>query len=265
MDALASACCPASLGIDHLAHDIDHGEWLDVEATTANEFMAALALALCHPDSYLLRRVAQHGDGNAWVPTTDRPSAVDALLSGLVPVAPTDSFAPQFPLRVHGEIKASQVRASLLSDLLPVPAEPIPTEALVAFRRRHGDLLPQLRRHVEARIDEILSIDDPVMQQRLYDRIVDEFGQRLTQAAAYLRETGVRKVKKSTMLRILKAVPLLSNPVGALQDIADSMISNPEFETQPLAYLAFASHELRLLTTYEIDPWTGMPLVQAMA
>lgn len=240
-------------------------EWVAVEQTTANEFMAALTLALCQEAA----RGNEHADRGfglpgTWVPTTDRLEAVRAILAGLEPSKPSDGDR-RVNLRVRGEMAAAEVRSELLSDLLPAPAEPLPIDQVLAFRRKHGSLLPDLRRHLESRIDEALAIDDEVLRFRLLDRVRDELEDQIAEAEAHLRELPLKAVSRSSLLKILKFIPGLKDPIENLQDLAGSARSNPNFSVEPLAYLAFARTTFAPAPRFKPSPTEGIPLVEAVS
>jgi hypothetical protein len=238
-------------------------EWISVEATTAAEFMAALALALCEAAGNGGWRSVDQSRSETWVPTTDTPPAMRALLAGLDPVSnPLDS--EQLHLRVRGELQVAEIRTHLLTSLLPVPATAVPVEKLVKFRRVHARQLPKFRRYLESKIDESLMISDPVLQSRFIDRIGDELQQRSEEAEAYMRELGLRRISRSSMLRVLKFIPVLSGSIQTAQDLAENLRTSQNFEAQPLAYLAFAYATFAPVQNYKIDPTTGVPLIEAI-
>jgi hypothetical protein len=68
----------------------------------------------------------------------------------------------------------------------------------------------------------------------------DELEYQISEAEAYLRELPLKSVSRSSLLKVLKFVPLLKDPIEAGQDALESLRTNPDFETEPLAYLAFA-------------------------
>lgn len=240
-------------------------EWVAVERTTANEFMAALTLALCQEAS----RVDENWNGwpigpGTWVPTTDAVEAVQVILSGLEPSVPFDGTR-QMNLRVRGEFAAAEIRTELLDGLLPVPTEPVAVDQLVAFRKRHGGLLPDLRRHLESKIDEALAIDDEVLRFRLLDRIRDELEDQVAEAETYLRELPLKAVSRSSLLKILKFIPLLKDPIEAGQDFAEGSRTNPGFESQPLAYLAFARTTFAPARRFRPNLTDGLSLIEAVS
>lgn len=219
--------------------------WLEVEATTAAEFMASLALGLCHPDSDLCHREDRRF---TWVPATGESSAVRGLLAGLVPETDASGTDRDLRLRVQGELRACELRTILLEKALPVPGAPPTLEQLERFRRRHGAGLPSMRRHMESLIDEMS--DEDVRRFRQVDRFTEEIENLVGEAERYLSEAGLRKIRRTPLLRMLKFAPGLSAPVGATLETAASLETAGDFTREPLAYLAFARVELRLDARY---------------
>jgi hypothetical protein len=121
-----------------------------------------------------------------------------------------------------------------------VPVEPLSSSQILAFRRKHGSLIPDLRRHLESKIDEALEIENEVLRFRMLDRIRDELDDRIVEAEIYLRELPTRAVARSSILKFLKFIPGLKDPIEVGQDLAQNAMTNPDFESEPLAYLAFA-------------------------
>lgn len=242
-----------------LAREVSGG-WAAVESTTAAEFMAALALAFCQASG---RRRPGFG-AESWVPATDRTEAFAVLMSGLEP-SPRDREGQRVRLRIKGEISAVEVRTELLENLLPVPTTPLTAAQLSEFRRRHGDRLPALRRYLETKVDEALAIDDEILRFRMLDRIGEEVEERVVEAEAYLEEAGLRRISRSSFVRAFKFVPFLKDPIESAQDLAENMMTKPDFESEPLAYLAFARAAFVPTRLYRPQPARGVPLTEAMS
>jgi hypothetical protein len=224
--------------------------WLAVEERTAAEFMASLALDLCHPDSTLSR--PSFGRPETWVPATGDERAFGALLAGLDGDGGAGDRA--FSLRVGGELRVSDLRATVLERALPVPVEPPAPEQMETFRRRRGDRLPAVRRHIEDLIDSKLVLGDEVLVFRAVDRLAEEIEELVNEAEEYLKDAGLRRLHRSPLIRILKSVPLLSDPVTAAQETAQSLETSAHVEDHPLAYFAFARAELQLDPHYDGAP-----------
>jgi hypothetical protein len=254
------------LGLAAPARSTYSSDWISVEAATAEEFMAALALSLCETAGAAGWRSSDRNAHETWVPTTNTPEAINALLAGLEPVPQGLSNADRIRMRVKGELRAAEVRTHLMEQLLPVPDQVVPVHELVDFRRRHGNLLPVLRRYIESKIDESMAIEDPVLRFRFMDRIEDELLQRSEEAEAYLNEQGFERISRSSLLRVLKFIPGLKDPIENAQDLAENLQTSQDFEAEPLAYLAFARVAFGPpAQAYRVDPGTGMPLVEAFA
>lgn len=216
-------------------------EWIGVEQQTAREWMAALVLGLCHPQSMWTHHFRGERSIDRWVPATDKPLSLAALLAGFGSSEPSDRPGRQMRLRVNGESRVAELRTTILEDVLPIPDGSIDIDKIIRFRRKHAELLPQLRRYLEGKLEEALLAPDDEIQMRRVDRIVDEARERVEQARAYLEEAGFRRVRKSSLVQILKFVPLFGGSVGVGQQLAKMQEKHSEFESEPLAYLAFAS------------------------
>ena len=148
--------------------------------------------------------------------------------------------------------------------LLPVPETTISPEKIMQFRKAHGHHLPEFRRYLESRIDESLMISEPVLRARFMERIEDEVEERTAEATAYLKEQGLQRISKSSLLRVLKFIPGMGSPIGTALDLAESLRTSQDIEARPLAYLAFARAVFAPVQNYRIDPLTGMPLIEAI-
>jgi hypothetical protein len=221
-------------------------DWLEVEPQTANEFMAALALGLCHPDGGLSR-----GSGCAWIPATDDPAAFQVLLTGLEKAVPASPAERDVQLRLRGELQVCEVRTSLLERALPVPTEPVSAERIERFRRKHGDRLPRCRRQIEALIDGTLDLDE-VRRLRAVGRVAEEVAELAGEAEAYLREAGIRRITRSPLVRMLKVAPLLAGPVSGALETAQALETAESLNSEALAYLALARVELGLDAKYSV-------------
>ena len=242
------------------------GAWIPVEAATAQEFMAALALSLCETAGVRGWGSSERNISEVWVPTTNRSSASQALLAGLEPVPDTLLDAERSHIRIRGEMRAFEVRTHLMERLLPVPDTTIPVSKLIEFRKKHGNLLPAFRRYLESKIDESLMIPDPILRSRFMDHIEDELLERTQEAEVYLQELGLQRISRSSVLRILKFIPVLKDPIETAQDLADNLRTSQGLESEPLAYLAFAHVTFTLsMQTYRVDPATGRPLIEAFS
>lgn len=253
-----------SLLVDHGLARLEGPRWASVEEATAAEFMAALALSLC-------QSVGPQGWGSGstpqnerWVPVTDDLTSAQALLSGLSPVR-NETAGDRVDLRALDELDLAEVRSVVLESVLPVPDSPMDVADLVRFRRRHGDLLPRFRHDMEARVQAMADLKDPIQFERALGNLEYEVEERCRQLAAYLEEAGVRRVVRSRLVSLLKLVPGLKDSVDTVQDLLAGQQRDDSILYEPLAYLAFATSEMFLAPKYEIDPLRGTPLLTAMS
>jgi len=237
-------------------------EWVRIEGTTAREWMAALVLGLCHPRSRWTEYFREQRQIEAWVPATDKPQSLEALLAGFDQAEPADRGSRKVRLRVNGEVQLTQRRQMVFEDLLPIPDEPVPVDAIVEFRHRHESLLPELRAFLEYRLAMAVGIPDEGTRIRAVDTIVNEAQHRIEQAKAYMAESGIRRIKNSKLLTVMKVLPGVGDPIGKVQDISGALLTQPGFESEPLAYLAFASEAFASRSGYIEDFADSRPLAQ---
>lgn len=250
--------------IEHGLARADGSQWILVEEATAAQFMAALALSLCEsagPDGWSR---GNRPTNERWVPITDDVSSAQALWSGLNPLRLNPANPASFR-RAIGEAELANVRSIVLENVLAVPDSSMNVDDLVRFRRKHGDLLPRFRHEMEARLQAISEIDDPVRLQRALDGFAYEVEERTNQASAYLEEAGARRVFRSPIFSLLKFVlPETKEGLEAVKNVL-APGQNEKILEEPLAYLAFANAELIPFARSEIDPLSGIPLVDVMS
>lgn len=243
-----------------LAAQVD-AQWAEVESSTADEFMAALAFSLCQAAGENGWNRGGSQDKEHWVPVTDTGSSAQALLSGL---APTDGTAKpsEVELRVNGDLRLAHIRSVALEGLLPVPAEPLEIDAILQFRRRHKDFLPQFRRDMEKRLEDMSDLD-PVARRRKQDLLQEEAQQLSGQVEAYLHEVGVQRIIRGPIVALLSLIPVVG-PLAAGGIKAGTEPRHSGLIRDPLAYLAFAKAKFAPVMDYRVDPLTGSPLLGAL-
>lgn len=240
----------------------DHSRrWIEVEAHTADEFMAALAATLCTPGMSWQQRPDHITETPQWVPITDQPESMQALMAGVQPSVLTSS---PYEHRLLGHGRILDTRDALMEVLLPVPEESMSIDALLQFRMKHGSLLPRFRRYLEAQVDELNAQTDLGAGQRRIDRLAEEVDERVEQVSAYLAESGVRRVGRSSLLRWLRFIPGASTPIRNAQDLAEANLQQSHLREEPLAYLAFARKAFQPERMFPFDVHTGLPLIEAV-
>ncbi|MGC5173196.1 hypothetical protein ACLQ2Q_21350 [Microbacterium sp. DT81.1] len=126
--------------------------WLLVEKKTAQEWMAALAIALCHPGSDWATRSA--GVTDSWVPVTDRPTSMEALLAGFGAASGVTDTEHRTTREVAaGVSRTAELRSVVLDALLPTPTRtspsidwsPFGTSTVISYPRSAVNLSPVWR------------------------------------------------------------------------------------------------------------------------
>jgi hypothetical protein len=244
-----------------LAAQVDE-HWAQVEPSTADEFMAALAFSLCQAAEKNGWDRGGTRDKERWVPVTDTNSSAQALLSGLAPRHGAANPS-EVELRVNGDLQLARIRSVALEGLLPVPAEPLDVDAILQFRRRHKDLLPQFRREMEKRLEDMSDLD-PVARRREQDLLEEEAQQLTGQVEAYLNEVGVQRFIRGPVVALLSLIPGVG-PLAAGAIKAGTEPRHSGLIREPLAYLAFAKAKFAPVLDYRVDPLTGTPLLGAFS
>jgi hypothetical protein len=208
-------------------------DWLEVESRTAAAFMAHLAATLGSFDDVDLD------------PITD-------TISSLSPFAPAEA-APD-PLAV-----AAELRLSVLEAVLPGPTREIQISTLVDFKERHGELLGRFRRHIESRLLDLGTIDDPEVRGVRHGILTEELEDELAEVQSRMRPRWPRLVFGTLCSLVGAAIPVgaalavgavplaaagLPGLVGAVYSTQQAVRSPDEMRRHPLAYAALAQRQL---------------------
>jgi hypothetical protein len=226
--------------------------WVQVERTTAAEFMGTLAMGMTSPNSSFTRR---HGSVR-WLPATDQPHQLLSLVGGAARFPESNEEFHQ--ARVNLAERERKIQAIVLGRMFPMLDEfPTDLDELMVFKNEFGPELHRFRRHVEERVVEIMNIADFDLQVRSIDQIGDEFEDEISQAEAHLRLLGVSKVTRSTLIQLARSV----DSTGTVKRLArgvEEVIGGPGGVTGPLAYAAFV--KLRLFNSGEDGP-SAIPFI----
>lgn len=219
--------------------------WLRVERTTAREFMAVIAQACADQANGIdyLRVVEpdgdpEHDDGmrQSRIAATNRPNSLLALAE----VAP-DPARGEFLTRLH------DVRAKLLAEIFPAPANPVTADWILATKERYGDLLKEFRLAVEREAFDLANQNGGPALDWNVDLVSDELNQKVHRIEEVLAEANIDKIEKVTFA-MLKAIPGVGNLFATAQEIADAAgddaVGRPQIDAR-LAYGAFLRRELQ--------------------
>jgi hypothetical protein len=224
-------------------------EWVMVETLTAGEFMATLAMAMGHPESYFAQQ-----SNTRWLPGTDRTERLLELLggNGRLPSSPRELHEA----RVRLAERKQPLLAVLLGRLFPIPDDyEVDIDELAAFKRDFSPSLSQFRRRVENRVLEILRWDDVDEQIGAVDLIADEYEDEIRSAEDNLRQLRVQRITRSTVIQLAR----IGDVSGTLDRISKSaeQVAGGTDVVGPLAYAAFA--RLRLFEGFEGNRSAAIP------
>ena len=135
-------------------------------------------------------------------------------------------------------------QAMVLEELFPAPVLVVPPSEIERFRDRHSALLPEFRRNVERRVDEIFNLDTAWQRRRALDRLASEFKQATREVGAYMAESRFGKVTRSPWTALVGIIPGLDQITTVARAAADVGDPAPASPKSVLAYAAFASVEL---------------------
>jgi hypothetical protein len=207
--------------------------WITVEAFTAHEYMAAMAISLTGSQSHFSR----YGN-ELWIPSTDSVNRL-SWLCGEVGI---DDELHALRLEVHDSV--SQLRAVVLNRLLPVPdGAQVDLESLSQVRRRFGEEMRQFRRFIEHRLLELATEPDPGRQLRQIDLMGEEFEDEIRRVEEYLRRAGVEKVTRSTLVQLARHLDV-SGTADRISRAAEDVIGGQVKTVGPLAYASIVRMEV---------------------
>ncbi|MGF7131366.1 hypothetical protein P3T40_002848 [Paraburkholderia sp. EB58] len=211
--------------------------WYDVDEPVANLFMAYLASCL------------------GSIPEIDAAPVTNKL-------AFANLFGGGSRLRVGERMLHQQkAREVVLTALLPFPDESVTLDQLVAFKERHGHLLPALRQLVEARCALIAELDDVEHRLIATQQLIDESRQQVDELVDAMRPNWAKIAFGSLVPLLATGLAIKSGDFASasaattagLQYAATAYQSltavhglSGSQQLQPLAFIAHARTELHL-------------------
>jgi hypothetical protein len=140
------------------AHEEHRGdEWLVVDRSVADLYMAYLALAL--------------GRLTDAEPVTDEETALAAII-GVRPTSPVGTI--------------DRARSIVLTNALPAPEKPVAARELARFKEKNRDALLKFRLHAEMKILGCLGPSDPELQERCLRLAAQELEQEVAEIEALM-------------------------------------------------------------------------------
>ncbi|KAB1448547.1 DUF6236 family protein [Bordetella bronchiseptica] len=209
--------------------------WYDIEEPVAGYFMTYLATVLC--------ALPQVGA----TPITDK-----LMLAQPLGLSPTIA-------RGDRTLHTTKARHVILKALLPVPAGPLNIHKLVAFKQRHGHLLPQLRAKIELHCTRIAAFESPDQRRLETEAFIADSQEQIDEitAAMELSFTRIALGKISPLFGAGLTLGYgtdLTNPgaaiggaltlAGTIYEAVSSIRARQPLDAKPLAYFAYGRREL---------------------
>ena len=218
--------------------------WWEVEAEVARRYMAALARLVAS---------AERGQQRIMDPVTDRAEDLEAL--GLIERTVARPAAGAGVGGGASHVAVATARTEMLNVALPAFSGPVSAFDLAKFKEKHGELLVDLRIHIEQRVIEIAREDDRGIREALRAKAYDELQGKLDEVTKYLDSTGWKTDRKGATFNITTTVArvvgegitnpwsLLTTAPKAAKTIGDMFKKPDPAQAGPLAYAVVASKQ----------------------
>lgn len=191
-------------------------QWIEMESTTALEYMAYLAAALGKIPSLNL------------TPLTNYKANLSVFRSK----------AEQL------DVDLDPIRYELLKEAFPAPAANVTAKDLAYFRDRHGNELPNFRNWVEQKITAVVACNDQSLRDKMLLETKEEIRLRTEEYKAYMNKFGWPDVIFGDLCAIASGANIPG--AGLVNAVYSAIRKKPPVVATPLAYAAYAQDELDL-------------------
>lgn len=223
-----------SRGLARRAAGPDWASWWEIDRRAADLLMGYLAGVIGSTERYGMD------------PITDSEEALSIFLT--------------IPAEKRGIVAETEpVRQVMLEGLLPAPADGIPPEELVAFRKAHGDRLTAFRVEIERRVLSTASLPDERFRAERARLDRQELEPELQEIVRRMSERGWRRIGLGTLAAVGTGIALADASLtgGALGQAGASLglggaitgafgpaRAREKLRKHPLAWAALAQREL---------------------
>lgn len=199
---------------------VERYPWFNVEANTADEFMAYLAGCLGQ-----LTEIRS-------IPITDNESNLDVLIKSQSNASSIDK-------------ERNILRMEILKRVFPAPNYPLTAEQIENFKMNHGDKLRCFRRDVEREILSVAELQDPSRRAERLRLFEDEVQERVEEIQRALKESGYGDTILGKLCTVIGAIPGAHYVFGLANAIYGAFgKKNEPTPASPIAYAAYAQVEL---------------------
>jgi len=197
---------------------IERYPWFNVEANTANEFMAYLACCL--------------GQLTKSMPITDNESNLDVFIKSQSNASSIDK-------------ERNILRMEILERVFPAPKHPLTAEEIENFKIKHGDKLRSFRRAVEREILSVAELQDLSHRAERLKLFEEEVEEQVDEIRRVLKESGYEDIILGKLCPVIGAIPGAHYIFGLANAIYGAFEErNEPIPASPLAYAAYAQVEL---------------------
>lgn len=211
--------------------------WYRVESTTAGLFMSYLAAFLGNSDELNMQ------------PITDD-------------ITTFATFSEEYAVGdFNHNFSIDRMRIEVLEEILPVPSYINDVSSIAQFKERYGDLLPNFRKKVESKINEISFIENRGESEFLLTQFKQSVSEEIEELVAKMKEKNWNRIVFGTVCGIgaaaipgtraiierdwaagLETIPGLMGAVYAAYDGFES--KQKSIISSPFAYAAYVKREL---------------------
>lgn len=190
--------------------------WCSVEASTAQDFMAYLAVVLGE-DEYI----------NA-IPVTDERKGVAPFFRGI---------SSEYELEHMAETKIGPIRLDMLESVFPAPEEPLSASDIRAFKDKHGYKLAAFRRKVEERVNAVAGIENAAVRDRQLDVVRQDIAADIEELQTLMTSWRWHLVKLGDICGVVAQLSSL-NPLSLASTVLRAF--RPKERPAPFAYAVYA-------------------------
>lgn len=148
--------------------------------------------------------------------------------------------------------RRATARSLILSEIFPLPGEPISIGELVLFKARYGHLAQRLRRRVESKCIEIASIGHPAIRQEQADNVARELNDEIQAIVEAMKGMWAKVIFAGLIPLLGQGLDLLPNGglagtlslLGAVYSALDAARERRALLESPVAYAALFQRRL---------------------
>lgn len=192
--------------------------WVEVERSTAQDFMAYLAAVL-----------GRFGE-LASMPITDDPGWLGSFITASSPTA--------------GDLEA--LRTDVISEILPAPNEALDPDEIQQFKDGHANELRRFRNRVEQKLVELATIQEESLRTRAVDLFIEEARQEIDDLRREMVALGWVRTTLTKVSSVVPSIPGVQPLVGLAASVIAAFTGDANIDRRsPFLYAAEAQELVR--------------------